>query len=256
MLRYIRNLLDGFNRVSLNNWISSNLEETDRWLYKATNGVRLNQNNLNSFYISWVYVECICDLQVTENNDYTVACNFPYVHKLLLMELSTLKQSNKIPSNPIINGFIFEANFLQGVHNLKFIETLSDGKNFTFDIQYLYSLETDEKLTSMETGVLYYLRHRHLVINAVGILKRQDKKKHHLVFIQISMSKYSSHSSKIEDLYGMIDCKELKTSGFASIFDFYMSMTTPSVKARKAFYIYVLPSEVGPKPSKLLMGYI
>ena len=155
------------------------------------------------------------------------------------MELSTLKKNNKIPSNPIINGFIFEADFLQGVHNLRFIETLSDGKNFTFDIQYLYSLGIDEKLTNMEAGVLYHLRHRHPVIDAVGILKRQDKKKYHLVFIQISMSKYSSHSSKIEDLFGTIDCKELKTSSFASIFDFYMSMTTTSVKTRKAFYIYV-----------------
>ena len=33
-------------------------------------------------------------------------------------------------------------------------------------------------------------------------------------------------------------------------------MTTTSVKTRKAFYIYVSPSEVGPKASQLLMGYI
>ena len=256
MLKYIRNLLDSFKAIPLNNWVSSNLEETDRWLYKATNGVHLNQNDLNLFHLSWVCAECICDLQVTENKNYTVVCNFPYVHKLLLMELSTLKKSNKIPSNPIINGFIFEADFLRGVHNLRFIETLSDGKKFTFDIQYLYSLGIDEKLTNMETGVLYHLRHKHPVIDAVGILKRQDKKKYHLVFIQVSMSKYSSHSSKIEDLYRMIGCKELKTSSFASIFDFYMSMTAALVKMRKAFYIYVSPFEVGPEASNQLIGYI
>ena len=248
MLKYIRNLLDSFTRIPLTNWISSNLEETDKWLCKATNGVCLCQNDLSSFYISWVYIECICDLQVTEDNNYIVICNFPYVH--------TLKKSSTIPSNPIINGFIFEADFLQGIHNLKFIKTLSDGKNFTFDVQYLHSLGIDEKLTNMETGVLYHLRHRHPVIDTVSILKRKDKKKYHLVFIQISMSKYLSHSSKIEDLYGMIECKELKTSGFASIFDFYTSMTTASVQARKTFFIYVSPSEVGPKASKLLIGYV
>ena len=196
MLKYIRNLLDSFKTIPLNNWVSSNLDETDTWLYKATNGVHLNQSDLNSFHISWVCVEGICNIQVTEDNDYTVVCNFPYVHKLLLMELSTLKKRNKIPSNPIINGFIFEAEFLQGVRNLRFIETLSDDENLTFDIRYLYSLGIDEKLTNMEAGVLYHLRHRHPVIDAVGILKRQ-----------VSMSKYSNHSSKIQDLYGTIDCK-------------------------------------------------
>ena len=69
------------------------------------------------------------------------------------------------------------------------------------------------------------------------------------------MSKYSGHSSKFEDLYRMIDCKELKTSGKQNLFDFYISLTTGVVKARKAFYIYVSPCEVGRKASKLLMGY-
>ena len=32
MLKYIRNLLDSFKMIPLNNWVSSNLEETDRWL--------------------------------------------------------------------------------------------------------------------------------------------------------------------------------------------------------------------------------
>ena len=73
MLKYIRNLLDSFTRILLNN---SNLEETDRWLYKATNGVHLCQNDLSSFYISWVYEEFICDLQVTEDNYYRIGRKF------------------------------------------------------------------------------------------------------------------------------------------------------------------------------------
>ena len=56
--------------------------------------------------------------------------------------------------------------------------------------------------------MLYHLRYKHPVIDTVGVLKRQDKRKYHLVFIQISMSTYSS---KIEDLYAKIDCKELKS---------------------------------------------
>ena len=103
---------------------------------------------------------------------------------------------------------------------------------------YLYSLGIDEKLTNMEAGVLYHLRHRHPVIDAVGILKRQDKKKYHLVFIQISMSKYSNHSSKIEDLFGTIDCKELKTSSFAFIFDFYVNDYNISQNKKGILYLF------------------
>ena len=62
----------------------------------------------------------------------------------------------------------------------------------------------------MEYGVLYHSRYKHPIVDAVGILKRIDKIKYHLVFIQISMSKYYSHSSKIEDLYESVDCMELK----------------------------------------------
>ena len=55
MLKYIRKLLDSFKTIPLNNWVSSNLEETDTWLYIATNGVHLNQSDLNLFHISVIY---------------------------------------------------------------------------------------------------------------------------------------------------------------------------------------------------------
>ena len=114
MLKYIRNLLDSFHSESLKHWISSNLEETDKWLYKATNGVPLNESEQSTFYHSWVFVECICDLIVCDDT-CTIVSNFPYVYELLLKELSILKKNQKVPNNPIINGFIFESEFLQGI---------------------------------------------------------------------------------------------------------------------------------------------
>lgn len=172
----------------------------------------------------------------------------------MLLELSTFKKRNKIPNNPIVNGFILESVFLQGLQNLRFFETLSGGEKYTFDIHYLCALGTNEKLTCMEAGVLYHLHHKHPVIDAVGVLKRRDRRKHHLVFIQISLSKYSSHSSKIEDLYVKIDCNELN-SKFSSIFQYYMEITENLIKSKKAFYVYVSPAEVPPKVSKLLTRY-
>ena len=109
-------------------------------------------------------------------------------------------------------------------------------------------------LTHLERGVLYHLRYKHPVIDAVGVLKRRDKRKHHLVFIQVSLSRYSGHSSKIQNLYHHIDCSELKLN-FSSLFQYYMSITENLVKSRNAFYIYVSPCEVSPKASKLLTKY-
>ena len=212
MLKYIRNLLDSFHGESLKHWISSNLEETDKWLYKATNGVPLNESEQSTFYHSWVFVECICDLMVCDDT-CTIVSNFPYVYELLLKELSILKKNRKVPNNPIINGFIFESEFLQGIEQIRLIETITYHRRFTFQVEYVCTLGSNEKLVSMEYGVLYHLRCKHPVVDAVGILKRTDKMKNHLVFIQVSMSKYYSHSSKIQDLYDeSVDCIELKNT--------------------------------------------
>ena len=123
-------------------------------------------------------------------------------------------------------------------------------------MEYAYTLGENDKVVSMERGVLYHLRHKHPVVDAVGILRRMDKRKYHLVFIQVSMSKYSRHHTKIEDIYDKVDCIELKNSSHTSILEFYKSMTSPPVTARKAFYLYISPMEVDNKSSKLLTGYV
>ena len=107
ILRYIRKLLDSLKTESLNHWISVSLEETDRWLYKATNGVPVNQNELGVFCYSWVFAECICTLVGSDNNTSTIVCNFPFVYELLIKELDILRKTHKVPNNPIINGYIY-----------------------------------------------------------------------------------------------------------------------------------------------------
>lgn len=107
ILRYIRNLLDSLKTKSLNHWISVSLEETDRWLYKATNGVPVNHNELGVFCYSWVFAEYICTLVGSDNNTSTKVCKFPFVYELLIKELDILRKTHKVPNNPIINGYIY-----------------------------------------------------------------------------------------------------------------------------------------------------
>lgn len=89
--------------------------------------------------------------------------------------------------------FIYENEFLAGIQKMRLIETVADGKHITFEVEYAYTLGDNDKVVSMECGVLYHLRHKHPVVDAIGILRRMDKRKYHLVFIQVSMSKYSGH---------------------------------------------------------------
>lgn len=188
ILKYIKSLFDSFKLISLENWVSRNLEDTNRWLYKAANGVPLTNKDWLLFYTSWVYLEYICQPCEKEG---MVVCNLPYIHKLLLNELAKLRKKRKIPSSPIVNGYIFEEFFQEVYHHLHYyIEAYSFEDNFTFQVDYLHTLQNGEILASMENGVLYHLRYNHPVIDAVGLLRRKDKKKYYLVFIQVSMSKY------------------------------------------------------------------
>ena len=246
VLRYVKSLIDSFKNVSLNHWVGTNLQATDRWLYKASNGVPLTSNDIMSFYESWVYIEYICEIHEKEN---IVVCNIPYIQEFLLKELSQLQRWKEIPNNPVLNGYIFEEDFLRQIYSLRYIEVCSwksgINRSYKFRIDYLWTMNVGEMLPKMEKGMLYHLRHNHPVIDAVGLLRRTDKSKYHLIFVQVSMTKYASHSSKIKDLFRVVDCKELKASKSASILEHYKSMITETAQGREAFYMYVCPSEVG-----------
>ena len=68
--------------------------------------IPLSEHDIDRFNHSWVHIEYICDLDASDDSTF-LTFNFSHIYRLLLDELSTLRKTDAIPSNPIINGYIF-----------------------------------------------------------------------------------------------------------------------------------------------------
>ena len=107
---YLRNLMLSMVQLnSMQNWLQSKLKETIGWIHMSTNNIPLTEQEVVDFHGSLVYHQGLCTLK---EQPKVIDFNFPSVATLLLKELSKIIVNTKIPSNPIVNGFIFEENFL------------------------------------------------------------------------------------------------------------------------------------------------
>ena len=70
-----------------------------------------------------------------------------------------------------------------------------------------------------------------------------------LVFIQILLSPYSRHHSKLSDLLKNLVCSESKCNDTATLFEYYMTMC----KDVMALYVYLSPKEVNGKCNKMIL---
>ena len=64
----------------------------------------------------------VCNLEKESN---VINCNFPGVAKLLIKELAVMRRDEKVPSNPILNGFIFEENFFCEIGKIKALHIIT-----------------------------------------------------------------------------------------------------------------------------------
>ena len=68
-------------------------------------------------------------------------------------------------------------------------------QNKTVQVKLVY---TSDVITELSHGMLYHLKYTYPVIDAVGYLDVDNVAS--LVFVQVSLSPYSSHSTKMSDL--------------------------------------------------------
>ena len=86
----------------MNSWLHDQLEQTTLWLFKAENKLILTATEADDFYGSWINMQGMCILI-----DNIINFNFPGVTRILFNELASMRKDDKIPKNPIINGYIF-----------------------------------------------------------------------------------------------------------------------------------------------------
>ena len=110
-------------------------------------------------------------------------------------------------------------------------------------------------LQELHEGVLYHLREKHPVIDAVGLL-RDSEKELWLVLIQISMSTYQTHRSKAQNVKDFVNGAE-KATCICNIQHTLLSYYEKLVLgvSFKSLYVYVSPKQLlqsGENPSSLL----
>ena len=109
-------------------------------------------------------------------HDSTIKFNFPGIAKLLLNELSALKENQHIPNNPEVNGYIFEGKFFEELDSTKVLHIETMTSFYTFNVAFMQHLHEGEILKDLTAGVLYHLRYKHPVVDGVGVLEHGPKK--------------------------------------------------------------------------------
>ena len=124
---------------------------------------------------------------------------------------------------PPVNGFLFEAEFFKSleVNSCCCVKNNNRPSCLKFSVVHVERLMPDIK--QLQTGVLYELRSHHPTIDAVGLLN-SDKNDSWLVFIQISVSKYEDHKSKMSSIFDVSNSMELRDSPQRTLYTYYRSL--------------------------------
>ena len=91
-------------------------------------------------------------------------------------------------------------------------------------------------------SILYQLRFGHPVVDAVGLLPDQHNK-YFLVFIQVFLSKYSDHKSKVHDIF-KYKTNSSELLDHKNFFDYYKSLAKTvfsKFDCNNCLYINTLP---------------
>ena len=104
-----------------------------------------------------------------------------------------------------------------------------------------------DKLTpDLQTGILYELRTRHPALDAVGLLNEKSW----LIFIQISLTEYKHHRSKISNILIPPKSKksmppEISSSAAKTLYSYYRNLANLSSRDddKDVIFVYILPQD-------------
>ena len=102
-------------------------------------------------------------------------------------------------------------------------------------------------LTQLQTGTLYELRTCHPALDAVGLLNEKGTAKSWLVFIQISLTEYKHHRSKISNILIPPKSKKSMPSSSAAntLYSYYRNLANLSSRDddKDVIFVYVSPQD-------------
>ena len=239
-------LVKNIDQNDLCSFMLPKLEGAQKWFYKASNGIPLSQEEYEEFLGSWTYAQHLCDYTKREE-EWVLIYPLPLSEAKLIHELAKVKKSYTLPQNPVVDGYVFEEQMFVLLNNTKSLEIFTYVP-MSFSLSYVCKQNT--VLEHMDKSVLYFLRYKHPVVDAVGILQ-DEKCVWWLVFLQISLSSYLSHRTKVTDLLEQHRCPEINSS-CETLYGYYKRMCEVDVSA---IYVYISPREIykGSEGKKIIL---
>jgi hypothetical protein len=171
---------------------------------------------------------------------FSLELNYPTLYNVLCSKICSIAKVNKFYyDNPTVQGYVFEAVFLQTCKTLeveareiKEGQLVDERTKKKFTIKHFQACDVIP--TKLRDSCLYELPKGHPAIDAVGIFEYGGEK--FLVMIQVSISTYSTHDSKFQDIYG-----NLKGQTNKSIQQYYFNLAD---NIHHCVYLYLSGKEV------------
>lgn len=242
MLKHVKSILTDMKTMdTMRSFCVNEFREFYTWGCRAENQISSNISMLKQFTCSWGAVENFFFYRkINDNKEFQVHCALPCLHLLLNEIVKVIEQDTTIPRIPIIQGFIYEAEFFKTMMTQRNLTVNTKTETKTCQVHCVLDTNNIEKMTC---GVLYHLRYTYPVIDGVGFFHIEGRKKSSLVFIQVSLSKYSRHETKLSDL---LTKKAPECSG-KCILQHYRDLCPSGLCTKKALYVYISPH---PYPAK------
>ena len=232
-------------------WYSDNIQTCINMLYHAANHLDLYLDHLIQYRTSWLATEGITYIADMTATTFSPRVNFPLLVSALMELLRVKNELGDTRCNDIMKGYCFKYMFLRRIRELCLTcsEYGSTPAIFMFqDLNYQHA-EEGEALNSIAMNGLVHLRDSRPVIDAVARLKDHNDNRW-LLLVQVSLSWYTRHRSKVADLLKSITWPEKENrADTVSWMKYYEDMYGSGTKT---MYVYISPNEIDDNPEDVM----
>jgi len=200
-----------------------------KWALVCDNHITCDYEEHDKFIESFPYQVGLFYFRKPNKQQFTVHCTFPCLFTLINEILSASLSQDQIMSIPIVQRFLYEDHFFTDfTSTMRLVVLTADG-----NAKYLFTgLLKAESGLSLEVGPLYHLRYTYPVIDGVGYARLEGDKVA-LIFVQVSLSKYTKHAAKVSNLLEHAPENKSLTN-----LQYYKNLKT---NIEKVLYVYVSP---------------
>ena len=234
-------------------WVRDSLQSTMLMFHYAYNNEDILIERLEEYYSSWLSAENITYIVDINSTTFKLAVNYPTIYDILMKMLHNLDKNNFNKINcRILHGINFEADVCK---NLRFLDVCFGNRNKeelsrSFTFSFAAPITEQKPLKELKEGIIYQLRPLHPVIDAVAYVhdknvrekNKDDKKEAWLLLIQVSLSSYSSHKSKADDLLKTPTGCE-RSRDCSNWIQYYRDCITAKGTDINVMYVYISPEE-------------